>query len=73
MTERLARLLGLRDYFSLDIRLGDDGTPWFLEFETCPAVTIYDFQTYLSSVHGLTLGEALAASLKRVPERKAEL
>ncbi len=73
MTDRLARLLGLRDYFSLDIRLGDDGTPWFLEFETCPAITIYDFQTYLSTIHRRGLGDALAASLKRVPERKAEL
>jgi D-alanine-D-alanine ligase len=73
MTGLLARLLGLRDYFSLDIRLGADGTPWFLEFETCPAVTIYDFQTYLSTVHRRGLGDALAASLKRVPERKAEL
>ncbi len=69
----LAQLLGLRDYFSLDIRLGEDGTPWFLEFETCPAVTIYDFQTYLSQTQGLSLGAALARSLRRIPERKAEL
>ncbi|MHB2168646.1 D-alanine--D-alanine ligase family protein [Alsobacter sp. R-9] len=73
MADALARLVGLRDYFSMDIRVDEDGVPWFLEFETCPAVTIYDFQTYLRERSGLSLGEALLASLRRVPERKDEI
>jgi D-alanine-D-alanine ligase-like ATP-grasp enzyme len=60
---RLAGLLGLADCFSMDFRLdARDGKPKFLEFEVCPAVTIYDFQAYLRDTHGLTLGAALARS-----------
>ena len=61
---RLVRLLGLADCFSMDFRIGADGRPVFFEFEVCPAVTIYDFQTYLQGVHGLTLGAALAKSFR---------
>jgi hypothetical protein len=68
--ERLARLVGLADYFSMDFRLDETGTPTFLEFEVCPAVTIYDFQTYLRSVHGLGLGAALARSMQLAYSRR---
>jgi D-alanine-D-alanine ligase len=64
MTERLALLVGLRDYFSLDFRIDDEGKPTFFEFEVCPGVTIYDFQNYLATVHGLGLGEALARAFR---------
>ena len=57
--ERIARAVGLRDYFSFDFRLDPDGQPWFLEFEVCPAVTIYDFLTYLGDAHGVDLIGAL--------------
>jgi D-alanine-D-alanine ligase len=56
---RLERALPLRDYWSTDFRLVD-GVPWFLELETAPAVTIYDFRTYLRTSYGLDLPEALA-------------
>jgi D-alanine-D-alanine ligase len=68
--ERLARLLGLSDCFSMDFRVDSTGRPTLLEFEVCPAVTIYDFQSYLRGVHGLTLGEALAKSF-RLAHRRA--
>ncbi len=68
--ERLARVLGLSDCFSMDFRVGSTGQPTFLEYEVCPAVTIYDFQSYLRGVHGLTLGEALAKSF-RIAHRRA--
>lgn len=57
---RLARLIGLRDVFSIDFRLDAEGQPIFFEFEICPAVTIYDFQNYLRRRRGRSLGEALA-------------
>ncbi len=57
---RLARALDLRDYWSMDFRLADNRTAWFLEFEVCPAVTIYDFLTYLHDAYGLGLPEAIA-------------
>jgi D-alanine-D-alanine ligase len=60
---RIARVVPLRDYFSLDFRLDETGAPWFLEFEVCPAVTIYDFLTYLRDVHGTDLPEALVRAV----------
>lgn len=68
--ERLTRLLGLSDCFSMDFRVDSMGRPTFLEFEVCPAVTIYDFQAYLRTAHGATLGEALAKSF-RLAHRRA--
>ncbi len=60
---RLVRLVGLRDLFSIDFRIDADGRPAFFEFEVCPGVTIYDFQNYLRSDRGMTLGAALARAL----------
>jgi D-alanine-D-alanine ligase len=57
---RLARVAHLRDYFSFDFRLDEDGEPWFLELEVCPAVTIYDFLTYLRDAYATDLPGALA-------------
>lgn len=70
--ERLARLLGLADCFSMDFRLSEARQPSFLEFEVCPAVTIYDFQTYLRGVHGLDLGMALARAFRHAHRRAME-
>ena len=55
----IAKVAGLRDCFSLDFRLDAAGEPWFLEFEVGPAVTIYDFLTYLRDAHGTDLAGAL--------------
>src|SRR5208282_4003262 len=60
---RLARVIGFRDLFSIDFRIDADGRPTFFEFEVCPGVTIYDFQNYLRSRRGVTLGGALAKSM----------
>ena len=69
MSERFARLVGLRDYFSLDFRIDEEGMPTFFEFEVCPGVTIYDFQNYLATTHGLGLGETLARAFQISFER----
>lgn len=68
--ERLARLMALAFVFSMDFRVDAAGQPVFLEFEVCPAVTIYDFQSYLRGVHRLSLGQALAKSF-RLAHRRA--
>jgi D-alanine-D-alanine ligase-like ATP-grasp enzyme len=60
---RLARLVGLRDCFSIDFRVDAEGLPTFFEFEVCPAVTIYDFQNYLAG-RSITLGAALAKAMR---------
>ena len=67
-----ADILGLRDVWSMDFRLAPDGTPWFLEFEVCPAVTIYDFLTYLDDAYGLDLGAALALAAPAAYARRRE-
>jgi len=63
LSARLARLIGLRDVFSIDFRIDADGRPTFFEFEVCPGVTIYDFQNYLRRRRGVSLGQALARAL----------
>jgi D-alanine-D-alanine ligase-like ATP-grasp enzyme len=67
---RLARLIGLRDLFSIDFRIDADGRPTFFEFEVSPGVTIYDFQNYLRSRRGLTLGAALARAFSVAYRRR---
>jgi len=64
LAEKLAGLLELRDYFSIDVRIDGAGKPTMFEFEICPGITIYDFQNYLKTTHSLSLGAALAQSLK---------
>lgn len=69
LVRRVVVAVGLRDVFSLDIRVTDGGIPYLLEFETCPAVTIYDFRRYLGDVWGCDLPEALARAAARAFER----
>ncbi|HEX9169764.1 MAG TPA: hypothetical protein VF886_12695 [Roseiarcus sp.] len=68
---RLSRLVGLRDIFSIDFRIDAAGRPTFFEFEVCPGVTIYDFQNYLRSRRAMTLGAALAQSMRLAFESRA--
>ena len=69
---RLARLIGLRDCFSVDFRIDAAGRATFFEFEVSPAVTIYDFQNYLAG-RGLTLGAALAKALRVAYARRSAI
>jgi D-alanine-D-alanine ligase len=67
---RLARLIGLRDLFSIDFRIDAGGRPTFFEFEVSPGVTIYDFQNYLRSRRDVTLGQGLATALSLAYARR---
>jgi D-alanine-D-alanine ligase-like ATP-grasp enzyme len=69
---RLARLVGLRDLFSIDFRIDAGGRPAFFEFEVCPGVTIYDFQNYLRR-RGFSLGEALAKAMRAAYARRGAI
>ena len=69
MVARAVALFDLRDLWSFDFRVSEAGEPFFLEFEVCPAVTIYDFQTYLGTVQHMSLGEALAQGARRAAGR----
>ena len=72
MARRLALGIGLRDVFALDVRVSSSGDPFLLEFEVCPAVTIYDFRRYLADRWDCDLPEALVraaeAAFARTPD-----
>lgn len=59
---RLVETIGLRDVFSLDLRVEPDGTLHLIEFEVCPGLPCFDFRAYCRSQWGMTLAEAMAAS-----------
>lgn len=73
LARRVARGIGLRDVFSLDFRVDADGAPYLLEFEVCPAVTIYDFRRYLADHWSCDLPEALAAAVRLAFDRPPDL
>lgn len=73
IARRLAAGVGLRDVFSIDMRVSSDGLPHLLEFEVCPAVTIYDFRRYLADHWGCDLPEAVARAASHTFGRPADL
>jgi D-alanine-D-alanine ligase len=58
--QRMQLALGLRDVWSMDFRLGNDGSLSLLEFEVCPGLPCFDFRAYLADSYGLTLPLAMA-------------
>jgi len=64
---QLMQTLGLRDVFSMDLRVEPDGTLHLIEFEVCPGLPCFDFRDYCSRIWGLSLPEAMAqAALARL-------
>jgi D-alanine-D-alanine ligase-like ATP-grasp enzyme len=64
----LMRNLGLRDVFSFDLRVEEDGTVHLIEFEVCPGLPCFDFRAYCRSQWGLTLADAIAeTAVNRFP------
>lgn len=57
---RLMSALGLRDVFSLDFRVEEDGTVHLIEFEVCPGLPCFDFRFYCRRQWGMSLAEAIA-------------
>lgn len=62
VARRLMSTLGLRDVFSIDLRVEADGTIHLIEFEVCPGLPCFDFRAYCRQVWGLGLPEAMAAT-----------
>ncbi len=56
----MMRGLGLRDVFSIDLRVEADGTLHLIEFEVCPGLPCFDFREYCRRQWNLTLPEAMA-------------
>lgn len=52
--------LGLRDVFSIDLRVEADDTIHLIEFEVCPGLPCFDFRDYCRRQWGLSLADAMA-------------
>lgn len=59
---RMIEGLGLRDVFSLDLRVESGGQVHLIEFEVCPGLPCFDFRAYCRAVWGMELAEAMAAA-----------
>lgn len=57
--------LGLRDVFSADFRVEQEGTVHLIEFEVCPGLPCFDFRDYCRREWGMTLAEAMAQTAAR--------
>lgn len=64
--------LGLRDVFSLDLRVEADDTIHLIEFEVCPGLPCFDFRAYCRDRWAMSLVEAMArtAAYRFYPERR---
>jgi D-alanine-D-alanine ligase len=60
--QQLCDGLGLRDVFSMDLRLEPGGRLHLIEFEVCPGLPCFDFRAYLAARWGMTLAQAIAAT-----------
>ncbi|MCO5063743.1 MAG: D-alanine:D-lactate ligase-like protein [Rhizobiaceae bacterium] len=61
---RMMAGLGLRDVFSLDLRVEPDGAVHLIEFEVCPGLPCFDFRDYCRRTWGLELPEAMARAAR---------
>lgn len=62
---RLMEGLGLRDVFSLDLRVEADDTVHLIEFEVCPGLPCFDFRAYCRAEWGRGLADAMAETAAR--------
>jgi D-alanine-D-alanine ligase len=62
LASALMRGLGLRDVFSLDLRVEPDDTVHLIEFEVCPGLPCFDFRAYCRERWRMSLPEAMAAA-----------
>jgi len=60
VAERLMNALGLRDVFSIDLRVEESGAIHLIEFEVCPGLPCFDFRAYCRRHWGMSLAEAIA-------------
>ncbi|MDX8480343.1 D-alanine:D-lactate ligase-like protein [Mesorhizobium sp. VK24D] len=60
LAQRLIAGLGLRDVFSVDLRVEPDDTIHLIEFEVCPGLPCFDFRDYCRKQWGMSLADAMA-------------
>ena len=59
---RMMSHLGLRDVFSIDLRVDDEDRVHLIEFEVCPGLPCIDFRGYCRSQWNMSLAEAMATT-----------
>jgi len=70
VAKRLMEGLGLRDVFSMDLRVEFDDTVHLVEFEVCPGLPCFDFRAYCRCRWSMDLAGAIAATAaSRLPSR----
>lgn len=62
LAAQMADGLGLRDVFSIDLRIDADDTIHLIEFEVCPGLPCFDFRDYCRTEWALPLAEAMASA-----------
>jgi D-alanine-D-alanine ligase len=60
IAERLMTGLGLRDVFSIDLRVEAEDHVHLIEFEVCPGLPCFDFRAYCRSQWDMDLADAMA-------------
>ncbi|TKB10460.1 MAG: D-alanine:D-lactate ligase-like protein [Mesorhizobium sp.] len=60
MAQKLIAGLGLKDVFSIDLRVEADDTIHLIEFEVCPGLPCFDFRDYCRRQWGMSLADAMA-------------
>ena len=62
-TEKLVGCFSLRDFFSMDYRITDDGKRYFIELNTLPFVRNAALRAYCREMFGLSVGQALGTAM----------
>jgi D-alanine-D-alanine ligase len=60
IAQKLISGLGLKDVFSVDLRIEADDTVHLIEFEVCPGLPCFDFRDYCRRQWGMSLADAMA-------------
>ncbi|KUM24490.1 D-alanine:D-lactate ligase-like protein [Mesorhizobium loti] len=60
VAQRLITRLGLKDVFSVDLRVEADDTIHLIEFEVCPGLPCFDFRDYCRRQWSMSLADAMA-------------
>ncbi len=65
IASKLMSGLGLRDVFSVDLRVDANDTVHLIEFEVCPGLPCFDFRAYCRAQWSMSLAEAMAETAAR--------
>ncbi len=62
IADRLMAGVGVRDVFSMDLRIEEGGRVHLIEFEVCPGLPCFDFRAYCRGKWAMSLADAMACA-----------